>query len=70
MARQRKYRFFVEDDWEKAAKLAYICDVVVLIDQPYNRPNVGLGRDGRDHPSNVVRAQSWDELYRVIRRLS
>jgi len=63
-ARKGKIRFFVEDDAEKAAKLAYVCDVVLLLDQPYNRDS------GTPLPGNVIRVQSWDEIYQKIRALS
>jgi len=42
VARKKGIRFFVEDDLEKAIKLAYICDVVFLLDHPYNRNSVNL----------------------------
>ena len=62
--RKGKIRFFVEDDAEKAAKLAYVCDVVLLLDQPYNTsPSAPL-------PGNVIRVRSWDEIYQKIRTLS
>jgi len=62
ICRKRKLRFFVEDDAEKARKLAYICDVVFLLDQPYNKSQRG--------PRNIIRVSSWEEIYRWIRRLS
>lgn len=63
IARERKIRFFVEDDAEKAAKLAFICDVVFLLEQPYNqKPVVSL-------PRNVRRCSSWDEIHKRVRRL-
>lgn len=64
IAREKKIRFFVEDDAEKAAKLAFICDVVFLLEQPYNKePTVTI-------PNNVIRCKSWNEIYMHIRRLS
>ena len=69
-ARVKKLRFFVEDDWEKAAKLAYICDVVFLLNHPYNQPEPSLGRKEADLPNNVVAVDSWDEIYKEIRRFS
>ena len=63
ICRKKNIRFFVEDDLIKAVKLAYICDVVFLFDQPYNQ-------NGRILPSNIVRVKSWDEIYKEIRRLS
>lgn len=62
ISRKRRLRFFVEDDEEKANKLAYICDVVFLMEQPYNT--------GKNLPKNVLPVKSWDEIYRWIRKLS
>lgn len=78
ISRKKRIRFFVEDDSEKASKLAYICDIVFLLEQPYNRES----RDEclecekeckqvkKHMPNNVIRVKSWDEIYRHIRRLS
>jgi uncharacterized HAD superfamily protein len=60
VSRKKKIRFFVEDDHEKASKLAYICDIVFLIEQPYN--------ESEKIPTNVIRVGSWDEIYRQIRK--
>lgn len=74
-AKQRKIKFFVEDDWVKAVKLSYICDVVFLIDHPYNQ---GTDDDRTKHanaevigklPSNVIRVKSWNNLKKVISQL-
>lgn len=74
-AKRKKIRFFVEDDWIKAVKLSYICDVVFLIDHPYN---VATGGDVKKHhsglfvstlPGNVVRVRTWPELKRAISQL-
>ena len=62
-SREYKIKYFVEDDLEKAVKLAYICDIVFLLDQPYNQT---LDKQ----PSNVIRVKSWEEIYRQIRKLS
>jgi uncharacterized HAD superfamily protein len=78
IARQKKIRFFVEDDLDKAIKLAYICDVVFLLEHPYNRNSQEkcqeCGRqckqEGRNVPDNVKPVKSWDEIYRCVRRLS
>ena len=78
ISRKERIRFFVEDDLNKAVKLAYICDVVFLLDQPYNQevnprcrvcereckqPTVNI-------PNNVLRVKSWDEIYRNLLALS
>ena len=62
ISRKKKIRFFVEDDLRKAIKLAFICDVVFLLDQPYNRNMPEL-------PSNIIRVKSWEDIYKEIRRL-
>jgi uncharacterized HAD superfamily protein len=63
ISRRKNIRLFVEDDVEKAHKLAYVCEIVFLINQPYNKYANGL-------PKNVIRVDSWDEIYRWIRKLS
>ena len=74
-AKKRRIRFFVEDDWIKALKLSYVCDVVFLIDHPYNRP---IWHDASKHwnesiigklPANVVRVESWTQLKRTLSQL-
>lgn len=62
ISRKKKIKFFVEDDPEKAIKLAYICDVVFLMEQSYNI-NEKL-------PNNVVRVCNWDDVYRQARKYS
>lgn len=61
---ERRIQAFVEDDLDKAIRLAGICGVVFLIDQPYNRP-----REGQLLPRNLIRAESWTEIWRYLRRL-
>lgn len=61
ISRKKRLRFFVEDDYRNATKLAYICDVVFLINQPYNR--------SKNLPSNVIRVNSWNDIYQRIREL-
>jgi uncharacterized HAD superfamily protein len=66
-SRKKRIRYFVEDDLEKAVKLSFICDVIFLIDHPYN----ALGKyEGTVIPSNIIRVKSWNEVYQHIRRLS
>lgn len=63
-AKKRTIRYFVEDDLEKAIKLSFICEVVFLIDYPYNR----MSSDRL--PRNIVRVAGWKEIYREIRSLA
>lgn len=74
LSRKKKIRFFVEDDAEKARKLSYICDVVLLLSQPYNEPNENLPPETNELrenlPSNIIRVKDWMQIYREIRRLS
>jgi len=59
LSERKEIRIFVEDDLFKAKKLANICELVYLFDQPYNQ--------GNDLPNNIVRVSSWDEIKRHIR---
>jgi uncharacterized HAD superfamily protein len=63
-SKHKRIRFFIEDDPDNAFKLAHVCDVVFLIDQPYNQTGTWA------FPRNVLRVQSWEELYRYARALS
>jgi len=63
ISRKKKIRFFVEDVLEKAIKLAFICDTVFLIDQPYNQSSA------IEPPGNIIRVKSWEEIYKNIRKL-
>ncbi len=61
-SRTHLIRYFVEDDLVKAEKLAHVCDVVFLINQPYNQ-STGL-------PKNVVRVAGWKEILVHMRQLT
>ena len=61
IARRHKIRLFVEDDLPKARKLAESCEVVFLIDQPYNQC------DPSSLPSNILRVKSWKDVYAKVR---
>jgi hypothetical protein len=79
ISRKRIIRYFVEDDLEKARKLAYICDVVFLVEHPYNigyekkceNCEYDCKREKFDFSSTNIRpVKSWDEIYKSIRLLS
>jgi uncharacterized HAD superfamily protein len=57
-------KYFVEDDLVKAKKLANICDVVFLMDQPYNQPQA------EELPKNIVRVSDWKEILIPMRQFS
>lgn len=57
LKKQGGISFFVEDETEKAKKLAQICDIVFLIDQPYNQEEL---------PENIIRVTSWERLYQEL----
>lgn len=61
-SRDRQMRLFVEDDLSKAKKLADVCDLVFLINHPYNQTTDAL-------PNNLRRVDSWDELYEYVRKV-
>ncbi len=63
-ATKRQIRIFVEDNLENANRLSPICDVVFLMDHPYNHG------DERKTLGNVLRVASWDEVYNKIRSFS
>jgi len=67
-------RYFVEDDVVKAAKLAYICDFVFLLEHPYNKPNEDMPtyvREVADSlPTNVLPVKDWNEVWQHLRRLA
>lgn len=54
-------RYFVEDDLLNAGKLAYICDFVFLINQPYNQSDQLL--------ANVIRVDGWEDIYEWMKKL-
>jgi uncharacterized HAD superfamily protein len=60
-ARKKNYAYFVEDEVPKAKKLAQFCDIVFLIDQPYNREN-GLSAE-----KNIIRVNNWEEIYEIVK---
>lgn len=74
IARKKQIKFFVEDDLEKAKKLSYICDLVFLFSQPYNKSNKSLNKEINDKrvklPDNIIRVENWDDIYKFIRSVS
>ena len=75
LARKLCLRFFVEDDWENATRLAFICDIVFLMQHPYNsdlgtkRDPTGKGPFLEPLPDNVIVVRSWKEIYENLRRM-
>lgn len=61
MVKQGGISFFVEDELKKAKKLAQICDIVFLFDQPYNQEEL---------PDNIIRVTSWEQLYQELGKFS
>lgn len=60
--RKNVFKIFIEDDLVNANKLAYMCDIIFLMDQPYNRI-------GYLH-KNIIRVKSWEEIYKWIQKLT
>jgi uncharacterized HAD superfamily protein len=73
ISRKERIRFFIEDDFEKALKLSYICDIVFLLSHPYNEINDNLPKEvnelRKNMPTNVIRVKDWDEISHQIRHL-
>lgn len=61
IAQKKEFMAFVEDDLLKARKLAVICPVVFLIDQPYNQAAES------DLPKNIVRVKEWPEIEEFLK---
>jgi uncharacterized HAD superfamily protein len=55
-------RAFVEDELEKAKRLCDVCDVVFIIDQPYNQEEKGSAAS-----KNLIRVKGWEEVYSYLR---
>ena len=60
ISKDKLIRAFVEDDFDKAKRLADICEVVFLIEHPYNKGSL---------PMNVIRVRSWEEVYHYLRKV-
>ena len=59
-AAKKRYRYFIEDDISKAIKLSHLCEVVFLMDQPYNREIDYM-------PSNIIRIFRLSDALHHIR---
>lgn len=55
-----EFAIFVEDDLDKATKLAAVCNLVFLIDHPYNQTT--------DLPQNIIRVENWSELTKKLQQ--
>lgn len=58
-ARRWEMRIFIEDDLAKALRLSGICDIVFLIDHPYNQ--------SAPLPNNVIRVKDWMTIYSFVK---
>jgi uncharacterized HAD superfamily protein len=63
LSKQHEIRAFVEDTLSNALKLANVCQIVFLLDHPYNQAAPG------SLPTNVVRVKSWNEIYGWLRNV-
>ena len=59
LTKARKIEIFVEDTLENAIKLSQFCNIVFLIDHPYNQT--------LELPYNVVRVADWNEIYEFLK---
>lgn len=60
MSAKKKIHIFVEDDLYKAIKLSRICELVFLIEHPYNKTNEAL-------PNNIILVDNWNGIYKYLR---
>jgi uncharacterized HAD superfamily protein len=58
------FRFFIEDFPENAIKLSALCDYVFMFDEPYNK------KENYNFPKNIIRVESWEDIYRHLKTLS
>jgi hypothetical protein len=56
-ARNGRFHIFIEDDPRNAARLAQLCDIVLLVEQPYNCEQT--------LPRNVIRVSGWDQVWSI-----
>lgn len=61
---REQIRAFVEDDPDKAKRLCDVCEVVFLIDQPYNQFEATFVP-----PKNLIRVKEWPEIRNHLRTL-
>mgnify|MGYP000271029133 CR=1 FL=1 len=64
-----RVQFFVEDDLVNAIKLSDHCELVFLINHPYNQslaPYDELKTHGKELPKNVIRVNSWGEIHGIL----
>lgn len=59
LSRSRHIKIFVEDRIENAVKLGTICEIVFLIDAPYNQ---NLPPGYTELPKNILRIKEWKEI--------
>ena len=60
-ARKQNYAYFVEDELPKARKLAQFCDIVFLLDHPYNQCS------DTNETNNIKRVKDWNEIYQILK---
>lgn len=53
-------QIFIEDDLENAIRLSYLCDKVLLLDEPYNQCN------DEELPQNVIRVLAWEDIIQEL----
>ena len=64
-ANLKSFKFSIEDTPENAIKLSGLCEYVFMFDEPYNSDILKY-----DFPKNVIRVNSWNDIYRYLKSLS
>jgi len=64
-AKRNRLKFFIEDTPENAIKLANLVDYVFLMNQPYNNDE-----NRYRFQKNIIRVDSWNEVYSHLKQLS
>lgn len=58
------FKYFIEDTPENAIRLSSFCDYVFMFNEPYNQS------DRYIFPKNVIRVNSWNDIYSHIKLFS
>jgi len=61
----KEIRIFIEDDLSKALKLTAICEIVFLLNHPYNQI---LPDNLPTIPNNLIRVKNWKAIYAYIKQ--
>ena len=68
LSKERKIKFFVEDNPEKAFVLSNICNIVFLMNHKYNEHSYNETIP-KDLPHNIIRVDDWISIYNHLNKI-